>query len=118
MVDVRPLNPRAFLEIARSLAQNRDEASLRTAVNRAYYTAFLVARSKMLITGPRDVHSRVIRVLEAMPGQAATAQNLRALRRLRIAADYQMFVMDPVYQDWERNWHRAEQLANHILSRL
>jgi len=72
----------------------------------------------MLITGPRDVHSRVIRVLEAMPGQAATAQNLRALRRLRIAADCQMFVMDPVYQDWERNWHRAELLANHILSRL
>lgn len=39
---------RDFLSVAQALAEQADEASLRTAISRAYYAAFLVARDRIL----------------------------------------------------------------------
>ena len=64
-----PFEPASFLKVAKDLAdQQPDEARLRTAVGRAYYSVFLLARSKTAIPNKRDVHSRTHAALKKMPG--------------------------------------------------
>ncbi len=66
-------DPREFLRIANQLAQhNDDEASLRSAVNRAYYSVFLLARQKVGISGRRQhVHGDVLGALRRLDRPAA-----------------------------------------------
>lgn len=55
---IQLLDPLTFLDLARDLTQrDQKEASLRTAVNRAYYALFLIAREKTGIRGKRNVHT-------------------------------------------------------------
>lgn len=89
-----------------------DEAGLRTAVGRAYYAAFLVARAKTGQTGSDDIHSRVINALRRGPAWVLGGK-LDSLRRLRTAADYEMSA-----GDWEVAWGRADALATDLLGKL
>jgi len=55
-----PLDPLDFLAIAREVAGGGSDAHLRTAVNRAYYCSFLIARDRTGVAGTKDIHKRVI----------------------------------------------------------
>jgi hypothetical protein len=90
-------DPLDFLGLARELGnRNQDEASLRTAVGRAYYALFIIARDKLgFATKKRAVHTLVTKELKKRKGYRSTADQFAALKRLRHAADYQMLPYDP-----------------------
>ena len=113
-----PLDPRAFLDLATSLtdAIAADEATLRTAVGRAYYSVFLQARDILGIGGRRNIHQRVIIALKRQDPAAGT--QLEKLASLRGMADYEMIVADPLLRDWQVNWRQARSFAEHIAGRL
>jgi hypothetical protein len=85
-----------FNELAHWITDQRDdEASLRTAINRVYYAAHLLAREKLISRGelvPKgtgDDHWQVIKTLR--PGKTrGLADMLDELRRLRQHADYHL----------------------------
>lgn len=91
---------RDFLVLARALATQATEAAWRTAVSRAYYAAFHVARQLMEDLGftvPPDAsgHRYLIYRLSNC-GQAqvrAAGQSLDDLRRQRTWADYQLHLL-------------------------
>lgn len=85
-----PLDPRQFLMMASRVAEFRDEASLRTAVGRAYYAAFLVAKEKTGVTRGERIHGLVINAVASRPGFPRPAREMEKLRRLRVAADYRL----------------------------
>jgi hypothetical protein len=113
-------DPLDFLGLARELGnRNQDEASLRTAVGRAYYALFIIARDKLgFATKKRAVHTLVTKELKKRKGYRSTADQFAALKRLRHAADYQMLPYDPADRDWQNNWSRTESLVNQILRKL
>ncbi len=112
-------DPLHFLSLARDLANvGQNEASLRTAVGRAYYALFLVARDKTGVTEKRKIHRLVIEAIRKRKAYHSTADQLDALRRLRTVADYQLLPGQPTDRDWVRNWARADELANRVLPRL
>jgi hypothetical protein len=114
----QPFNPLDFLGVGRELAASHEEAKLRTAVGRAYYSVFLGARDKAGVRGRRDVHAQVIRAVRRRSGFRAAGDKLDSLRRLRIVADYELLPQRPSDRDWHANWQIAERLANDILSKL
>ena len=116
---IQPFDPLAFLDLARELGNgDREEAKLRTAVGRAYYALFLIARGKAGVTGRRDIHTRVINALKQRRKYRSTADQLDALRRLRAVADYQLLPDDPINRNWPGNWSRAHALVDRVLPRL
>ncbi len=116
---IQPFNPLAFLDIARELGNgDREEAKLRTAVGRAYYALFLIARDKTGITGRRAVHTRVINALKKRKNYRSTADQLDALRRLRTVADYELLPSDHANRNWPGNWSEAHALVDRVLPRL
>jgi uncharacterized protein (UPF0332 family) len=89
------MNWRAFLPLAAQLAQGSTEADWRTAVSRAYYAAFHVARrllSDLRFTVPRADRAHQYLVFRlGNSGASAVEQagrDLDTLRRLRNRADY------------------------------
>ena len=114
----KSFDPLCFLELAYSLAdQSSDEACLRTAVGRAYYTVFLVARDRSGIPpGVRSVHGATIQKVKRT--HRATGEKLDRLRRLRVEADYYLIPSRPKYEDWKKNWARASGLVQNILPRI
>ncbi len=111
-------DPSEFLNVASELARNpHDEASLRTAVGRAYYSVFLQACEKLGIRGRRRrVHGFVIGRLRH--DDPAAGNELAKLETLRGEADYEMTVQDPLHRDWRYNWRAALSYATHISRRL
>ena len=89
------MNERDFLDLARLLATHTTEAAWRSAVSRAYYAAFHVARqllSDLGFTVPRADRAHQYLVFRLSncgdPAVAQAGQNLETLRRLRNRADY------------------------------
>lgn len=77
----------------RLLPEVDDEASQRTAINRAYYAAYHVAATYARTTGllrARHTHARVWAALadDPNPMRADVGQRGDALRRTRVEADY------------------------------
>lgn len=79
-------DPVDFLHLAKKLISG-DEASLRTAVSRAYYASFLLARDRLgLSLRAPEVHRKVIkRMYDRKPSIGNT---LHLLRHNRNSADY------------------------------
>jgi uncharacterized protein (UPF0332 family) len=79
-------DPVDFLHLAKKLLSG-DEASLRTAVSRAYCASFLLARDRLgLSSRAPEVHQEVIkRMYDTGP---SIAHNLHLLRHNRNSADY------------------------------
>jgi hypothetical protein len=116
---IQPFDPLAFLVLAQQLAsQDRDEARLRTAVGRAYYALFLIAREKTSVRKRRNVHKEVINALKKRKAYWSTADMLRMLFRLRTVADYELLPKDAAERNWTRNWSMAQYLINRILPKL
>jgi uncharacterized protein (UPF0332 family) len=89
------MNWRDFLPLAARLAAGASEADWRTAVSRAYYAAFHVARrllTDLNFTVPRADRAHQYLVFRlSNSGEAAVEQagrDLETLRRLRNRADY------------------------------
>jgi uncharacterized protein (UPF0332 family) len=103
-------DPRRYLSLAETvLAVSDDEAALRSALSRAYYAAFLVAREYVDDRGirgrPRSgrrlgSHERVIFSVGAIPDDAAITMRsiLFGLKRLRTSADYDLDYADAEQQ--------------------
>ena len=100
-------DPAEFLRVAITLAaQDADEAALRTAVGRAYYSVFLDARDRLGVTTVEGVHGEVIRLLARR--NRPLADQMRRLFNLRVVADYQMTPEGEHDRDWRSNWARAQ----------
>lgn len=87
------MNPIDFYRLAVELYSDTatSQAKLRTAIGRAYYSAFLCARDRMSLEGVKqDVHKQVINKYHSTGNQQDTllANNLEDLRALRTDADY------------------------------
>ena len=113
-----PFDPQPLLTLARELAAGGTETHLRSAVNRAYYALFLLAREKAHLTGTETVHGRTIAAVKAKPGFWATGILLDELRHLRVEADYHLTPSDPDYSDWAHNWQETEWRVAKILPML
>lgn len=77
-----------FLSLGDELSQRDDQASVRTAISRAYYGVFLLARS---VASIQSKHSDVHRSTQAYfygNGAYPIADVLKAMRKLRNEADY------------------------------
>ena len=110
-------NPEEFRRIASLLVLNdSSEASLRTAINRLYYAAFLATRDALGVSGSRTIHGRVSGELRRYDRLAG--ERLERLFELRRLADYVLDVADPLRTDWQRNYQMARRLANFVLERL
>ena len=80
-------DPVDFLHLAEKLMKERNEASIRTSISRAYYASFLIAKDKLsIMLKPPDVHKEVIKQLYKLSPIAGNS--LHNLRRLRNTADY------------------------------
>ena len=78
-----------------------EEIRLRSAINRAYYAAFLLAREKTRILTDVDVHAEVIR--RTYRRNEVAGKRLRLLREHRVNADYE-FPAPEAFADWQKNW--------------
>ncbi|HUY33665.1 MAG TPA: HEPN domain-containing protein [Pirellulales bacterium] len=90
------MDPTEFIEVAEQLLEDGDEPHLRTAVSRAYYGAFHVARRFLQNCGvevPRsDVHDKLRWCLQQSGSQdlEIASRQLDALRAERNKADYDL----------------------------
>jgi len=89
---------------------------LRTAVGRAYYAIFLIARDKLGVVTTEKVHSEVIRILTRRDRKLGN--QMFYLLNLRLAADYQMTPDRENDRDWQINWIRAQDAVAFILPKL
>lgn len=137
-----PFDAKDFYALAVWLVQNRtSEASLRTAISRAYYTGHLLAVQKLKEkgwepTGKGDDHGRVIHELGSRRFRNL-AEELRRLRALREHADYHLEASDSVFsKDCEfckkireavspsdpvvnqRHWKEAKEVGEHLFPLL
>ena len=117
MVTSQPFDPLDYLHVADALTdQDPSEANLRTAIGRLYYAAFLLARESLGVAGRSRIHGRVIG--ELARNDRVAAVELEKLFDLRILADYDLEVQDPLRTDWQRNYQFARRLAQSVLERL
>ena len=94
MISQNPFDPKGFLTLAETLASNPagDPATYRSALSRAYYAVFLVARESLTTKGvispsfSASDHGLVIRTLRSLNRQVG--DQLDKLRRKRNRADY------------------------------
>lgn len=109
-------NPDGFFTVARQLTSDSvGEANLRTAVGRAYYSVFLVARNRLGVGDKTNVHAKVIARLKAVDRTAG--DQLDRLRDLRELADYELRPQ-PIDVDWLHNWGKALSLRSSLSSKL
>lgn len=121
-------DPSEFQRIAHQIADSRDEAALRTAVGRLYYSAFLKARGKLYPTGRiprrrrrrqphnrRGIHAIIVDDIKDRSWSLGT--QLDELRWLRVQADY-FLISEPAYRDWDRNWLSASMITKRLIPRL
>jgi len=95
-------------------ASRSDDAALRSAISRAYYSALIVARdAKGLATRGRAGHQAVIDGYSGNAADNVVADNLRKLRALREKADYQ-----PKETCMNAEGHHAIAHARKVLSYL
>lgn len=114
-----PFDSVRFFELAKELAQQTDEARLRTAVGRAYYAAFLIAKTKTMVVQREGAHNEVrARLMSRPPRGKHLADKLRDLFELRNTADYELVPDDASRTNWWHNWERALLLAEYLIPKL
>ena len=110
-------NPLDFLRTAEFLAErDPSEAGLRTAVSRTYYGVMLAAADSLGVAAGQHMHTRVIGAL--FRHDARAGRQLRQLMRLRVLADYDLDVQNPLRTDWRRNYQMARAFAAFVLGRI
>lgn len=120
---MRRFDPKPHLDLADELAAEDSqenppgEIKLRTAVGRAYYGVFLVAREITGVIEQNGVHSAVVHHIRRRYG-FLVGENLSRLKDLREMADYEFPVTNQNFSDWGRNWSTAKMRAEQILEKL
>ena len=110
-------NPLDFLRTAEFLAEmDPSEAGLRTAVSRTYYAVLLTVADSFGVTAGQHIHTRAIGELTKYDQPAG--RQLRELMRLRVLADYDLDVQNPLRTDWRRNYQLARAFAAFVLGRI
>ena len=88
-----PIEPQSYLNLAFRLSRSFDEASRRSAVDRAYYAAFLAARNELdnkgYIVAVRRSESHVQVVVALTKVARNPGRRLELLRRARNRVTYQ-----------------------------
>ena len=109
----------ALLAIATQLATEglaeKNELKIRSAVSRAYYAVFLLARQKMRVTTAVDVHAEVGRRVTFR--SKLVGDSLYQLKEYRQSADYS-FPPKVEHQDWEGNWKVVSAKSASLLTTL
>jgi uncharacterized protein (UPF0332 family) len=114
----KPFDPVEFYQFAEEIASQRQrQVALRTAVGRAYYAMFLLARAKTGVRVKQDAHETVINALEER-NEHHIATELGQLRRLREAADYQLMPDVRPLHSWPNNWLWAKRIVLDIRPKL
>jgi len=83
-------NPSELIGLAERLGKDGTEASDRTAVSRAYYGIFLIARELMRVKAPDGRAHRLTQEKLKVCGQSGLSIDLAYLRGLRNESDYVM----------------------------
>lgn len=90
---LEPVDPQEYLALASQLSASPGNASRRTAIDRAYYAAFLTARNELIdrgylsaVRGP-ETHIRVITALTEIARNSGIT--LGILRRARNRVTYE-----------------------------
>ena len=117
MISQPSFDPLDLLRVAEFLAErDSSEASLRTAVSRTYYGVMLNARETFGVVGGRHSHNRIIQALRRRDRYAG--DQLHQLKDLRVLADYDLDVRDPLRTNWRRNYRLAQSFADLAINRL
>lgn len=120
MTQEREFDPLEFLRVADELVtDDADEATLRTAIGRAYYAIFLLARTKTGVQGRRNAHERVREAISPVNDRLASL--LGTIATARYFADYELLPANSNFSDWRLNWERVRRnidLALEELNRL
>ena len=117
MTSRRSFDPLDLLRVADFLAEHdSSEASLRTAVSRTYYAVLLAVTDELDVERGRNIHSRAIGEMLRHDRQAGL--RLHRLKDLRILADYELEVQDPLRMNWRRNYQLARSFANLVVNSL
>jgi len=112
-----PFDPTQFLRVAAVIASSEaNEAMLRTAVSRAYYAVFLIARDRLGVVTSEKAHSEVTRLLTRRDRKLGN--QMFFLLNLRLAAHYQLIPERESQRDWQVNWRRAQDTAAFLLPKL
>lgn len=110
-------DPLEFLRLADALVtDDTDEAALRTAIGRAYYAVFLLARAKTGVQGRRYAHERVREAISPVNGRLASL--LGTISTTRDYADYELRPANKDFIDWTRNWERVRRNVTSVLEEL
>jgi len=113
----QPFDPMDFLRLADHLATDAaDEATLRTAIGRAYYAMFLLARPKTNVQGRRSAHARIREAIS--PTNQRLAALLGGMSRIRDVADYEPDPINPQFRNWRRNWEHVRRNVDEVLYEL
>lgn len=95
-------NWRDYYTLAQALAKYKSrESALRSAVSRAYYAAFCIARNKALSQGleierSENVHEKIIRYYRSNPATVWVGNQLDRLRNNRNRCDYDNEISQPI----------------------
>ena len=110
-------DPLDFLRTAEFLAErDSSEAGLRTAVSRTYYAVMLAVVGSLGVASGRGIHNRAIN--ELLKYDRPAGLQLRKLMNLRVLADYDLDVQDPLRTDWRHNYQLARAFAAFVLGRI
>lgn len=110
-------DPLELLELAKELSQSSEESKLRTAVGRAYYAIFLIARERMRLTSEERIHATVSHEISLRAGRMVK-ERYDDMKELHRVADYELRPIDPEYRDWRDNWNTQQTLANSLLPKV
>jgi hypothetical protein len=109
--------------LAEHAAETSDEVLYRSAVSRAYYAVFLTAASRCGTANEESVHEQVyLKCRRAMGG--VVAERIKALKRLRVAADYFIVPLGtfadgvPDGSNWAEVWRYVEFWTPRLLQRI
>ena len=121
-----PIRPKDFLRLAEQLASKSDEASLRTAISRAYYALLLNGREiledrfrYMVPRGPEE-HKFVPRKLkrvgvhERIADFVTLAEEIEKFRLIRCEADYDIDKPFRSQAEVKMLVERAKRVKEHI----
>ncbi len=119
-------NSRALLAIAQELLTSgiieQNELKYRSAVSRAYYSVFLLAREKTRLENEvHDVHAKVfqsIRISLLRAGKFITFDKMNELKEHRKQADYTFPATNANCMDWEKCATNAVIQAGYALNHL
>jgi hypothetical protein len=115
---LKPFDPRQYLDLARDMARHSsDETVPRTAVGRAYYAVFLMAREAAHVHAAEQQQHQVIKT-HLLKHDNAVGGAYGSLYDLRIEADYYLEPRDRANDDWARNWRYADRYASTVVEYL